>query len=83
MKETQDVARAQETLESVAQQQAELDAQFKEETTNLERSIDPLTEELEKVSLKPTKSNIAVKAVTLAWAPYWHNEQGQATPAWE
>jgi hypothetical protein len=83
MKESQDVARAQETVASVAQQQADLDAQFKEETANLERAVDPLTEELGKVSLKPTKANIAVKAVMLAWAPYWHDGQGHATPAWE
>jgi len=44
----------------------------------LERSLDPQTEQLEKVSLKPTKANIAVKLVTLAWAPYWDDK-----PAWE
>jgi hypothetical protein len=37
----------------------------------------------QKVSLKPTKTNIAVKLVTLAWAPYWHDSQGKITPAWE
>jgi hypothetical protein len=44
--------------------------------------MDPQTERLEKVSLKPTKANIAVKLVTLAWAPYWH-EGGELKPAWE
>jgi DNA helicase HerA-like ATPase len=83
MKETQDVARAQDTLESISQQQAVLNAQFKEEAAELERSIDPLTEELARVSLKPTKANIAIKALTLAWAPHWHDSQGQVTPAWE
>ena len=44
----------------------------------LEQSLDPQTEQLEKVSLKPTKANIAVKVLTLAWAPYWDDK-----PAWE
>jgi hypothetical protein len=82
MKEAQDVERAQETVEAVKEQLARLDAEFKTETENLERSMDPQTEELGKVSLKPTKANIAVKLVTLAWVPYWHDAQGQATPAW-
>ena len=44
----------------------------------LEQSFDPQTEQLETVSLKPTKANIAVKVLTLAWAPYWDDK-----PAWE
>jgi hypothetical protein len=42
------------------------------------RSLDPQTEQLETVSLKPTKANIAVKVLTLAWAQYWNDK-----PAWE
>ena len=83
MKEAEDVTRAQETVEAVAQQQSDLDAQFKAEMEKLDRSADLQTEILEKVSLKPTKANISIKLLTLAWAPYWHDEQGKATPAWE
>lgn len=83
MKESQDVGRAQESVEVIAQQAVELDAQFKEETAGLDKSNEVLTEQLETVSLKPKKSNISVKLVTLAWAPYWHNSDGTATPAWE
>jgi hypothetical protein len=83
MKESQDVGRAEESVASITQQLADLDAQFKEETSALETSVDPQTEKLEKVSLKPTKTNISVKLLTLCWAPYWQDSQGQATPAWE
>jgi len=83
MKESQDVGRAEETVEAVSQQMADLDAQFKEETAALESSFDPQNEQLETVSLKPKKTNISVKLVTLAWAPYWQTGDGQATPAWE
>jgi hypothetical protein len=83
MKESADVDRAQATAVAVDDQIADLDSQFKEETAKLEQSLDPQNEVLEKVSLKPTKANIAVKLVTLAWAPYWRDAQGQATPAWE
>ena len=83
MKEAKDVDRAQETVEAVSQQLADLDAQFKAETEALEKSIDPQTEQFETISLKPKKANISVKLLTLAWAPYWHDAQGQAVPAWE
>ena len=83
MKEAEDVNRAEENVEAVEQRIADLDAEFKDETANLERSFDSQTEQLETVSLKPTKANISVKLLTLAWAPYWHDSQGQTKPAWE
>ena len=78
MKESQDVDRAEDNVAAISQKVAELEAEFQSETAALERSLDPQTEPLEKVSLKPTKANIAVKLLTLAWAPYWDDK-----PAWE
>lgn len=83
MKEAQDVGRAQETVEAVGQQLADLDAQFKSETDAIEKSTDAQTESLETISLKPAKANIAIPILGLAWAPYWHDAQGQASPAWQ
>jgi hypothetical protein len=83
MKESEDVGRAEENVAAISQKLEDLEAEFQAETTALERSFDPQTEQLEKVSLKPTKANIAVKLVTLAWAPYWHDAQGEIKPAWE
>jgi len=83
MKESQDVDRAEDNVAVISQKLADLEAEFQSETSTLERSLDPQTEQLEKVSLKPTKANIAVKLLTLAWAPYWHDAQGEIKPAWE
>ena len=83
MKETSDVGRAQETVEAVNQQLADLDAQLKSETEAIQQSGDPQTEELETVNLKPTKANISVKLLSLVWAPQWRDAQGQLTSAWE
>ncbi|HJU06386.1 MAG TPA: hypothetical protein VJ692_14665 [Nitrospiraceae bacterium] len=57
------------------------EARFKSDVAAIEAAGD-LTETLETVSLKPTKSNIAVKLVALAWTPYWQDAAGKATPAW-
>jgi hypothetical protein len=83
MKESQDVGRAEETVAAVDAQMADLDAQFKEETTTIETSGDPQTETLETTVVKPTKANITIKLLSLAWTPYWRDANGQATPAWE
>ena len=83
MKEAGDVTRAQESVEAVNQQLADLDAQLKAETEAIQQAGDPQTEGLEKVSLKPTKSDIAVKLTTLVWAPYWRDANGRITSAWQ
>jgi hypothetical protein len=83
LKETQDVGRAKESVGAVDQAIADLDAQFKAEADALTASTDPLTERFETISLKPTRQNISVRLVTLAWAPAWRDSAGAITPAWE
>lgn len=83
MKETEDVTRAQETVAAVSQQLLDLDGEFKAEAATLESSIDPQTETLENISLKPKKTNISVKLLTFVWAPFWKSADGQMKPAWE
>ncbi|MGE3978017.1 MAG: ATP-binding protein [Nitrospira sp.] len=82
MKESQDVGVADENVAALQQQLADLEAQFKSEIEALAASTDPLNEKLETVSIKPTKANIAVKLVTLAWTPQWRDATGGLTPAW-
>jgi len=82
MKESQDVDRAEENVTAIDQSLADLNEEFKTETEKLERTLDPQTEELGKVSLKPTKANIAIKFLALVWAPYWQ-DGGDVKPAWE
>jgi len=83
MKEQQDIGRAQESVETLQAQLADLEAELQAETQNLEAKVDAQNEQLEKVTIKPKKSNISVQLVTLAWAPFWQNESGEATAAWE
>ena len=80
--ESGDVSRANETAESIQQQLNELQAQFEAESAALSERFDPLTEQLETVSVKPKKSDITVQLLSLAWAPYWQDEQGNLTSAW-
>lgn len=83
MRQADDVERAEENVAVISQRLADLEAEFRAEAETIERSFDPTTEQLETVSLKPTKANINVKLLTLVWAPYWQDAQGAARPAWE
>lgn len=83
MKESQDVGAAEENVAALQQQLADLEAQFKSESDALAAATDPLNEKLETVSIKPTKANIAVKLVALAWTPHWRDAAGQLTQAWQ
>jgi hypothetical protein len=82
LKERQDVGRAGETVEAIAQAQADLEAQCAADIQALEAKTDPLTERLEPVALAPKKTHITVKLVVLAWAPHWIGPDGGVTPAW-
>ncbi len=82
IKESQDVGQAKENVSALQQQLTDLEAQFKTETDVLAAATDPLNEKLETISLKPTKANIAVKLVALAWTPHWRDSSGAMTPAW-
>jgi len=80
LKERQDVGRAQETVEALQQQQADLEAEFKAEA---ESASLPGAESLQTITIKPTKQNISVKLVVLAWVPWWRAATGETTPAWK
>ena len=81
IKETKDVGLAKENVAAVDQQIAELEAQFQGEVDKLAAALDGQTEPLETLALKPTKSNIAVKLVALAWRPCWSDPRGSLTDA--
>jgi len=83
IKESKDVGQAEENVSALQQQLAGLEAQFKTETDALAAATDPLNEKLETVSLKPTKANIAVKLVALAWTPHWQDGKGVLTQSWQ
>ncbi len=67
VKEAGDVGRATETLAAARQALAELDAQIEAEVKALEAGLDPVTEPLQSLALKPKKANVTVRLLTLTW----------------
>ena len=69
LEQSQDVARAGETVEAIRAQIADLNSQFEAEAAAIESGGDPATESFEAVELRPTRTNIRVKLVALGWTP--------------
>lgn len=82
IKDTKEIGIAQDTVQALQRQLADLEAQFKHEADAL-AGPDPQSETLESASLRPTKANISIKTVSLAWTPYWQGRDGTIAPAWE
>jgi hypothetical protein len=68
MKESDDITRAQSTVQAVEEQRQALEDELKTETATLESAGDPATETFERVEVKPKRTNIAIKLVALVWS---------------
>ncbi len=82
-REAQDVDRAEETVEALRAQLQELETRTQAEVDALAARVDPVAEQLETVVLRPKKTNITLRLVSLAWAPYRRKAGGTLEPAWK
>ncbi len=69
MKESQDIDRAEESVEVLQKQLIGLEEQLKMEIAELETRINPQSEALQTVEIRPKKTNISVRNVALVWVP--------------
>ena len=81
-RESSDVGRADENLEAVRKQRAELQQQFEADSASLERVLDAASAPLRAVSLSPRKSDIAVGEIALVWVPWRKGADGFPAPAY-
>ena len=77
-KEQRDVERALEDLEARERELEALTAELEEAIETLKDAYDPDAVELDTTTLKPRRTDIDVKLVTIAWAPMRDGE-----PAWD
>ena len=69
MKETSDIARAEENVAALEDQLRTLEAEFQVETNELSERYDASTAAFTTLKLHPKKAGINVRAVVLAWMP--------------
>ncbi|HBS29759.1 MAG TPA: ATP-binding protein [Phycisphaerales bacterium] len=81
-KEASDVERARETVDALRAQIAELEAKVSAEVQTIADEQRSLAADLDSVSLKPKKTQIAVRTVVLAWGPCVRGSDNSLTPGW-
>jgi hypothetical protein len=79
--ERDDVARAGESLESLAAERDELLRRIEQEAGSLTASLDPAGIVLERIRIAPRKSDIAIGRIALAWEPWRAGADGFPRPA--
>ena len=78
-----DIARAKETAGAIRQQIADLEGELQSEIDESVSASDPVTEKLEPITVRPKKTDVAVRLTALVWLPHWKDDTGNLTPAWE
>jgi DNA helicase HerA-like ATPase len=78
--EKMDIDRARQQLEMARLRRAEMDKEVEEEAARITSSLDPTTEVLQSVVLRPKKKDVLVQWSGLLWLPYWHLDTGTIEP---
>ncbi len=79
-RERGDIARAQEDVESLRAQLAQLEREFEESLEVVRTDVDDSALELEELVIRPKKADISIERVALAWTPWRVDEDGIAEP---
>jgi hypothetical protein len=82
MDQAGDVTRAQDTVEAVQLQLQDLETQFQAEVNTVSTSIDPATETLETLELRPAHTDVNIRLVALVWLPFSRDAVGVMNPAY-
>ena len=69
MGQASDVERAEAKLAAEEEDVVKLEAELAEKIAGLERVLDPISESLATITLKPLKKDIAITAFGIAWVP--------------
>jgi hypothetical protein len=68
-REGQDVDRAEESVERLEEQLQQMKVEMEDQIRQVQETADPMREELTSTRIKPKKTNISVKVVSLVWKP--------------
>lgn len=75
LREEKDVTRYKENVETYQKQLKELELEFEQEAESLTEAMDPMSQDLDTVMIKPYKKDILPKDLVLAWMPF--DKEGQ------
>ena len=80
-KEASDVKRAEEKLDDLQAEYANLDADLQREMDHIDLAFTPETAELETIEVTPKQTDMHVTELALAWVPYCRDADGRLSRA--
>lgn len=80
---TGEVKRAEESLAVIQQSLADHEAEEQQAVASIDAKYEAIGETLEKVLMRPRKSDITLDSLGLIWMPYRRDDMGSLTKAWE
>ncbi|MBI1345357.1 ATP-binding protein [bacterium] len=83
LEQRQDVAQAQENIEALQQQFADMNAEFEAEALKVQSCSAAEDLEFDEVLVRPKKSDISITKIALVWTPWIVDKTGMATAGWE
>ncbi len=83
MQAGESVSRAESIVEDREAALADLETEMNKEIEELQNKIDPQNETFETITIRPKRTNITARIVSLIWLPHWRHTDGTMTPAWE
>ncbi|MEM8817845.1 MAG: DUF87 domain-containing protein [Pseudomonadota bacterium] len=81
-KESQDVARAEQTAAKVKADIEALEQQLADEVAALDTAYDAQTDELKEIVVRAKTTDIHLNVTALVWMPYAADKKGRLRPAW-
>ena len=82
LQEQGDVERAKEDREAAQQQLQALEQEMQQEADELAKAFDPQTEILQPVIVRPSKTDILLRAGGIVWIPFAQDPAGSLNPLW-
>jgi hypothetical protein len=80
--EKMDIDRARQQVETAQQRLTDLEKEVETEAARITSALDPNTETLEPVTLRPKKRDISIVWSGLLWLPFWHLDDGRMEPGY-
>jgi len=82
-RERGDIARAEERVEDLREELAELEKEFEADVDALRAEIDPTAFNVEEVAVRPRKADLAIDRILLVWEPWNVDDSGIAEPTFQ
>lgn len=81
-REKQDIALVQNEIKVLQERLMEMEVQFKADLANFQQDFRPQELDIQKIFIKPRKSDISISRIALVWTPWELDSMGLGTPAY-